>query len=189
MRPLVATGLLALLSLIGACGTSAPLGGGPSAIAGQDTAGADAASCTPLLCDNASVCTTAGTCAPMFPHKYVFTLQKASVQSYNSEGKPWHDDGTNPNVSVRVMIDDKQACETPVANNNLKPEWNLPCEVVLKASTDVRFDVYDHGAKLTQITMLLTSPGKASDMASELRNGELLLQDNFAALFVAIAAP
>jgi hypothetical protein len=199
MRPLVATGLLALLSLTGACGTAAPVGTADTAISAADTAGADVASCTPLLCSNATVCTIAGTCAPMFPHKYVFILQKAILMSYGSDGNPWdtksaEDEHGKPDTYVQVMVDGKEVCLTSVVADELEPVWNKECAVTLAADSEIHFAVYDRDKPAESADALMSdlavSPdSKAHDIASELRNGAGQWKDSTVTLFVAIKAP
>lgn len=172
---------------LSACTSSSAGSGG---VTGTDAAGDASLACTKQLdCTTSQVC-AAGSCVPLFPHKYAITLQKASFGGFNSSGKGWDCDGAGekappcpPDPIARLLVDGKVVCETPVATDTYDATWDKTCEVDLKATSQVQLQVADRDAPKDDPDGMQKDLSGA-DLAPDLRNSQGQYQDDKITLWV-----
>lgn len=89
--------------------------------------------------------TTAVTAQSRMPGLTGVRLLSAQLPQRMPSGLPWDDDDTPPDAFVRVLIDDRQIWQSPVAKDTFAPVWNLdlPQNIDLSRKQRLRFEVWD----------------------------------------------
>jgi hypothetical protein len=77
---------------------------------------------------------------------YTFQLISATAPETKISGLPWDDDGTGPDIFVRIYVDERMVWESPVIENTNKPQWNrvLPRNVIIPRNSDFRIELWDY---------------------------------------------
>jgi hypothetical protein len=77
---------------------------------------------------------------------YAFRLISAVAPENKISGLAWDDDGTGPDLFVRIFVDDRKVWESPVIENETKPQWNrvLDHNVIIPKNSDFRLEVWDY---------------------------------------------
>jgi hypothetical protein len=72
-------------------------------------------------------------------------LQQAEARQVKMSGRAWDDDGTLPDVLVRLYVDGRQIWQSDVIENDDTPVWNvgLPKNVVIGKDALVRIELWD----------------------------------------------
>jgi hypothetical protein len=76
---------------------------------------------------------------------YGLRLQQAEARQVKMSGLPWDDDGTLPDVFVRLYIDGRQVWQSEVAQDDDTAVWNvgLPKNVVIPKDAHIRIELWD----------------------------------------------
>jgi hypothetical protein len=76
---------------------------------------------------------------------YGLRLQQAEARQVKLSGLPWDDDGTGPDVFVRLFVDGRQIWQSEVIQNDDTPAWNvgLPKNVVIPKEALFRIELWD----------------------------------------------
>lgn len=76
---------------------------------------------------------------------YGLRLQQAEARQVKLSGLAWDDDGTLPDVFVRLFIDGRQIWQSEVVENDDTPVWNigLPKNVVIPKDAHLRIELWD----------------------------------------------
>src|SRR5262245_32058653 len=64
---------------------------------------------------------------------YTLQLISATAPPTKISGLAWDDDGSGPDLFVRLYVADRMVWESPVIENETKPQWNrvLPANVII----------------------------------------------------------
>ena len=79
------------------------------------------------------------------PHMYAFRLISAEVPPTKISGLPWDEDGSGPDPFVRLYVQNQLVWESPVIEDQTRPEWNavLPRNIVIPADAEFRLELWD----------------------------------------------
>lgn len=79
------------------------------------------------------------------PGVYGLRLQQVEARQMKMSGLPWDDDGTLPDVFVRLYIGGRKVWESEVATDDDTPVWNvgLPKNVVIPKDAPLRIELWD----------------------------------------------
>jgi hypothetical protein len=77
---------------------------------------------------------------------YTFQLISATAPETKISGLPWDDDGSGPDLFVRLYVNERMVYESAVIENSTKPEWNrvLPHNVIIPRDSDFRIELWDY---------------------------------------------
>ena len=77
---------------------------------------------------------------------YTVRLLSAVAPPNKISGLAWDDDGTGPDLFARIYVDDRKVWESPVIENETKPQWNrvLPGNVIVPRASDFRLELWDY---------------------------------------------
>lgn len=80
------------------------------------------------------------------PGVYGLRLQSVEARQVKLSGLAWDDDGTLPDVFVRIFIEGRQIWQSEVVPNDDTPEWNvgLPANVVIPQDAHLRIELWDY---------------------------------------------
>jgi hypothetical protein len=72
-------------------------------------------------------------------------LQQAEARQVKLSGLAWDDDGTLPDVFVRLYVDGRQIWQSEVVENDDTPVWNvgMPKNVIISKDALVRIELWD----------------------------------------------
>ena len=82
---------------------------------------------------------------------YTFRLISAVAPPNKISGLAWDDDGTGPDLFARIYVDGRKVYESPVIENENKPQWNrvLPHNVIIPRASDFRLELWDYDTALS----------------------------------------
>jgi hypothetical protein len=82
---------------------------------------------------------------------YGLRLQQAEARQVKLSGLAWDDDGTLPDVFVRIFVEGRQIWQSEVAKDDDTPVWNvgLPANVVIPQDAHVRLELWDWDTPLS----------------------------------------
>ena len=74
---------------------------------------------------------------------YTFRLISADVPPTKISGLTWDDDGSGPDPFARLYVDNRLVWESPVIENQTRPEWNivLPANVLIPSNSKFRLEL------------------------------------------------
>ena len=77
---------------------------------------------------------------------YTFQLLSATAPETKISGLPWDDDGSGPDLFVRIYVNERMVWESPVVENSTRPQWNrvLPHNVIIPKNSDFRIELWDY---------------------------------------------
>ena len=82
---------------------------------------------------------------------YGLRLQQAEARQVKLSGLTWDDDGTLPDVFLRIFIEGRKVWQSEVITNDDTPVWNvgLPANVVIPKDAHLRIELWDWDTPLS----------------------------------------
>jgi len=86
---------------------------------------------------------------------YGLRLQQAEARQVKLSGLAWDDDGSLPDVFVRIFVEGRQVWQSEVATDDDTPVWNagLPRNVVVPKDAHLRVELWDWDSAITSDPM------------------------------------
>jgi hypothetical protein len=78
-------------------------------------------------------------------HLWAVQVVDAEIPARKAMGLPWDEDGTPPDVFLRIWVDDRMIWESETRHDTLRPQWNavLPRNLEIRPEQRLRLELWD----------------------------------------------